>query len=157
MEMPVIKGSGNYRTIVGFRDIVLAFDYAYTLSNVGPFLCDDCSGCKMSGMDIIAAALPEKTECEPTLLDQCDHGHSGAINIEVKITPISISDILRQIALYREFCPGYWVLVTAFGIKPHELEALRRERVHHIRLGKDFEAFKAGSHGADEADSVVSL
>lgn len=74
--------------------------------------------------------------------------------IEVKITPTSYSDLLRQINLYREYWPepdyvgsewkGFrtprarWVAAVAYDVSQSYVDMLARERIRVVRLGSRF-------------------
>lgn len=81
------------------------------------------------------------------------HGHVGGYEseygraiVEVKINPLPIGDIMRQIELYRTYlnsCCGisYWVLATPFGLDASDTATLLSSKIHHIRLGGNFEKY----------------
>lgn len=87
------------------------------------------------------------------------NGSLSSVFLEVKISRVSIGDILRQINLYRQyqFSPfgvlrqrlralhgddqvnrSFWVVATAFDISAGEMETLRQANISHIRLGSGF-------------------
>lgn len=62
------------------------------------------------------------------------------ISVEVKITRVSWSELLRQINLYREYHdPAHWVAALAYDVDEAYVEQLRSERVHVVRLGARFD------------------
>jgi hypothetical protein len=82
----------------------------------------------------------------------------GIVVVEVKINPIGIGDLLRQIGLYREYVGGNptpserlrfletgeqvgqlsWVLATAYALDAGQMDTLRQSCVHCVRLGDGF-------------------
>jgi hypothetical protein len=88
MEVPISKGYGQYKTTIGFLDLVIGYNFA----------------------------------------------------VEVKILPIGVGDLLRQVNLYREYVPDHsWIVVTAYDISPADKAALMAEGVRHLRLGPAFD------------------
>lgn len=62
--------------------------------------------------------------------------------MEVKIHPVSLGDVLRQLKLYREFEPvDLMFLATAYGLPAEDVRALRAEKIVHVRLGANFEEY----------------
>jgi len=72
---------------------------------------------------------------------ECQHFAAELLG-EVKIHPVTVGDMLRQINLYREY--GKWrvvVIATAFDLTERDVETLRAGRVQHVKLGAGFEEF----------------
>lgn len=76
------------------------------------------------------------------------------IHIEVKAHPTTAGDVLRQLALYREYVGyGKWVLATCYPITQRDVEALNSAEVAHVQLdpvavrswaeGKNVESYDA--------------
>lgn len=85
------------------------------------------------------------------------------ILVEVKINPVSVGDIIRQIRLYSEYSTDYtpysdfvlgsfkgndklWLkyyklLITCFDFSKEDVRSLEDAGIFPIRLGKDFEEF----------------
>lgn len=71
------------------------------------------------------------------------------ILVEVKIHPVPVGDILRQIGFYQEHMTvgdmtARWhrsVVATAFDLGPRDVAALYTKGIHHIRLRKQFREF----------------
>jgi hypothetical protein len=63
--------------------------------------------------------------------------------VEVKVRPVPIDDIVKQVALYMEFverrCP--FVVATAFDLRMSDVDVLRTVGAHHVRLGRGFETY----------------
>lgn len=73
------------------------------------------------------------------------HMHSiEEVAVEVKIIPVSISESIRQIKLYREYIEYSWrfVLVTSWTPDESEKAALRNERIYHRKLGDGFKQWQ---------------
>jgi hypothetical protein len=86
---------------------------------------------------------------------QCRGFGNDTIAIEVKIGEVSIGDVLRQLALYRQHAPAtHWVLASPWVPAPADLESLKSAGVHHIRLGPKFDDWCAAQREAPRsADS----
>lgn len=64
---------------------------------------------------------------------------NGSLIVEVKIAPIDIADAIRQLKFYRQYVHAdRWVLATAFDIHVGQSDTLKKEGIHHIRLGAGF-------------------
>ena len=59
----------------------------------------------------------------------------------MKIKPVGLGDILRQINLYREYVCFTWVLVAAFDLSESMVHGLNNANVVPFRLGPGFEKF----------------
>lgn len=85
----------------------------------------------------------------------CDKDEWGSrrafeIYVEVKIGPVGIGDVLRQINLYREHVGTHddetsrvWILATPYPLSAFDVATLRTAKVDHIRLGEKFDAWAA--------------
>lgn len=70
------------------------------------------------------------------------HTRGGSLLVEVKVNPIPTCDALRQLGLYRTYLQiSAVMLVTAFDLSVEDVEMLKGEKVHHIRLGAAFDAY----------------
>ena len=115
-ERPISKGEAQYKTTLGFIDLVLRIT------------CQDCVARLEKER---AATQGQKIKLTP---DWC-----ASICIEVKTTPVGAGEILRQLKLYREYVRAdRWVLATTFGLTDPDLHALAGEDVHHVLLGERF-------------------
>jgi hypothetical protein len=91
--------------------------------------------------------------------DPVDWMVRGSVFVEVKIAPIGVGDILRQINLYREYASAVpardtrehlrgtvstaWVLATSFQLDAGQTETLQGAGITLIRLGEGFEKWFA--------------
>lgn len=70
---------------------------------------------------------------------------AGRLLIEVKITPIPVSEIIRQINFYREYAfvgsLSKWIAALRFDITLEELQMFDREKINVVRLGAKFDEF----------------
>lgn len=118
-EIPISKGEDRYKTTIGFIDVMLLSSVLYVPPPPG------------SASEVIHP------------LDRYDF----CLKIEVKASPSSISEALRQIQLYREYqdsqesCISAWLLVTTFRIPQDDVQLLLREGIQHARLGPKFEEY----------------
>lgn len=77
----------------------------------------------------------------PSAVDRWEHLADGALLVEVKIEPVSVGDLLRQIKMYRSFVAASAIAATAYPMTKDEIAILRREGIHHVRLGDGFKAW----------------
>lgn len=66
--------------------------------------------------------------------------------VEVKIAPVGVGDLIRQIALYREHWTARngiltWIAATDYQISTEDRETLRSARIFHVGLGQRFDAY----------------
>jgi hypothetical protein len=80
------------------------------------------------------------------------------VGFEVKISPVGLGDVLRQINLYRqyEFC-DVWVLACAFEISPLMVEGLESHGILPVHLGEGFRKWVAEQHALPRAKNVKSI
>lgn len=130
-EIPISKEQDKYRTTIGFIDVIVRAIDVYVLDDVGPIKCE-CSQCGWK-LD----TWPQSTE--PTW-----RGDQWNVFVEVKITKIPLSDIIRQISLYRTYTgdrKDIWVIASPWGINEHEKQALSARSIYHVFLGEQFQEF----------------
>jgi len=85
--------------------------------------------------DIVVARTIHEYRC---LQDKAD------IIIEVKVTKCDPSDIVKQLKLYRQYMPGYYMAVaTCYPVSQSTKDMFTREGIKHIFLGAGFEAYCA--------------
>jgi hypothetical protein len=86
--------------------------------------------------------------------------------IEVKINPVPVGDILRQLNLYREYLGNRWenkpvdgvafALVTAFPLSAMDAGMLEHSGVFHFTLGSAFATFCEQQAGAARSGDVAN-
>lgn len=141
VESHITKGRDQYRTTIGFADLILSF----------------------SAATVNITSLPEDSyyssrDCNDLFwypLRICRFPEDITFLLEVKIHPLPVGDIMRQINLYREYCrTDGTVIACAFPLPKDDIQSLLAERIHYIRLGARFEQFceerKRASEGAAE-------
>lgn len=129
-ERMIGKGEGKYRTTIGFIDLILWYQVTFPCG--GPKCC-----------------RPPSDEI---------HIYSFGVAVEVKITPVGIGDILRQINLYRDYEKQFgWLVATAFPLSTADVSVLKNERIYHVRLGDPFETWAEvqEEETPDAADSLT--
>ena len=146
-EMPIEKGSDQYKTTVGFADIVLCFEL---------LLHEERIRCRR-----------RRDLREPW--DDWQHEEGGRmlsrakVGVEVKIAPVPIGSLIRQINLYRSYTrPGFegyggiarWVVATDHDMPQVDLMSLKNERIVHVRLGQCFEEFVRICKANDAGEQV---
>lgn len=138
-EVLISKGEGPYRTTVGFLDVRI----------------DWWSDVPTSGEESFDVYDSEQRAWR-TEIEKWNVWHRGSVFVEVKIKPVGVGDMLRQIALYSQHAraaegrstseqiPKHyslfkdWVIATAFDLDAGQTETLRREKIYPIRLSDGF-------------------
>lgn len=121
-ESIVSKGEGQYRTTVGFIDLILPFY-------------------KKQTRNVRYQHYPISKDCVVA-----DFRRS-AILVEVKVNPVGVGDLMRQVGLYNQHASSvvssgvaiHWAVATAFPMSVGDLAVLRSNNIHHIRLGEAFD------------------
>ncbi len=120
LEQPLVKGTGQYRTYVGFLDVLL--------------------------MWVWKESVTPRVPCErhSVFPGRCFF----SVWVEVKINPVPLGDVLRQITLYKTFLEesnykeaNGWALVTYYDLSTYDVELLKEKGIKHIRLGTDFDHY----------------
>ena len=137
-EHQITKGSGQYRTTIGFADLVYRFERL--INWTGRVMRKRPGGSGRWG--------------RPDRLPDSQGVRHVNVGVEVKIAPIGIGDVLRQIKLYRaytdnstQYCDGLssdivrWIVATAYPLSALDLQSLTNERIVHVFLGGAFRAF----------------
>ena len=139
-ECEISKGYGQYRTTVGFCDIVLYFRIELHYRNV--CVRDELE--TRSGFGRL-----EKFGEWRKAADECINLDAGKIGIEVKVTAVSMSDVIRQVKLYRSYSGiDSWLIATTYEIGPGDLEFIKNEGIGYVRLANKFQAFVANQSKA---------
>jgi hypothetical protein len=139
-EYMLSKGDGQYKTTIGFIDVAAWF-----------FCIGDQSKDYKGQPQFDNHGKPFY-----------DHHHYG-IGLEVKIQPVGVGTILRQINLYKGYPPvpprdkfTHWFVATAFPVSSADIVVLKNEGILHIFLGDKFNDFveQSGAPGAIPADMI---
>lgn len=113
-ESPLSKGEGQYKTTIGFLDLLVRFD----------------------------SLEPSQVYEDHRWVPAEDKWIGGAMAIEVKISPVSLGDIIRQVNLYAEYQTGtHWLVVTEFSLSPEDVATLKSASIRHRRLGGKFSEY----------------
>jgi hypothetical protein len=121
-EYHITKGEGQYKTTIGFADLIAE---AYVLKDESVQARVICPPFKNTTAEEEAAWIAWEAQAAEAPSQQVRFGYGGVILIEVKIEPTSIGDILRQMRLYSEY----------FQIKGQIPDF---DRLHRGRVKKDF-------------------
>lgn len=74
-------------------------------------------------------------------------GRSDPHLVEVKHCPVPVSDVIRQVALYRSYLAGqiaeYAILATTYALNESDVTTLARANIRHVALGKAFHEYAA--------------
>ena len=134
LEYQVSKGSDEYRTTIGFVDLVYYFtlEIRYTQRSERKF------------QDYFQSWSSWKN------LPDSNYREHVNIGVEVKISPTTVGDIIRQISLYRSYIDHWymhggdssrWILATAYPLSSLDIQSLAKQQISHVLLGKGFEKF----------------
>lgn len=135
LEYEIAKGSGPYRTTVGFADVVLNLTVRERHSHVRQRIRKwrDADG--------------NQQWSEWQSVNDCVYRLREVCGLEIKIKRTSIGALLRQVKLYRSYSGiKCWVVATAYNIAPSDVECLGSENIVHVRLGANFEAYVASQN-----------
>lgn len=87
----------------------------------------------------------------------------SSVSVEVKITRVSVSDIIAQLNLYRDHFKHdkgvsekaiTWVVATEFSLNSIERESLLIANIKHIRLSHAFDEWARRAAVDDDADET---
>lgn len=119
LEVPITKGEGQYRTMIGFADVVTVCEW---------------HGRKEVPVHSWNPDGPKEIK---------DAIETFKILFEVKIHPCSVGDVMRQLKLYRDYVhPNFTAYVSKYEVDQYDIEALGREKIIHIRLGAGFDEYR---------------
>ena len=150
-EHQIVKGSGQYCTTIGFVDLVY------------------CVELLTSRTERVLRRRPDTSARWGWPESLADYQCARRVNvgIEVKIAPVGIGDLLRQIKLYRTYtdnwtpqCDGLsgdiarWIVATGYPLTALEIQSLTNERIAHVLLGEAFRTFVESQAAVDAAGNV---
>ncbi|MBC8356550.1 MAG: hypothetical protein H8E66_31605 [Planctomycetes bacterium] len=142
-ECEIAKGWGQYRTTVGFADLVLQLhieEHHREAQKRTRNVPDGRGNLTWTEWHPVADFVWQSNE---------------EVGVEVKVTPVAVSDVVRQVKLYRSYSGiRTWVVATTYQITRADLECLRNERFQHVYLGEHFQAFVAEQPTSDPAVSM---
>nr|BDD44595.1 hypothetical protein 2 [Flavobacteriaceae bacterium] len=155
-EVLVTHGNYRYRRTIGFLDAVICL-------SVGHFI----EGCRCrlplppvdKGIELRQPRDLAKTDCRGRPHENGEwHIYSGqsSIAIEVKVRPVRIGDILRQLNLYRGYyLADHWVVATCYSMSERDRAALQQQDILHVRLGERFQEWK--NSNSDIRENIVEF
>lgn len=139
-EVAINKGNANYKTTVGFADLIVNVDICYPIQEIIVMIPSRCS--EQEAKDAFALAI---TKAKVSKI-YCRQVPKNAIGVEVKIARVDMETVVRQINLYKEFISvGKWVVAAPWGITADEDALLQRAGIRFLRLGENFEKYKSES------------
>jgi hypothetical protein len=140
LEEPISKGEGQYKTTVGFVDIVMqptlwAPGEVYTSSLYDE--PDTLTLCRRSGL------VRELNDEDLGWTEYACVCHRivemrKPIGVEVKWSESSVSDAVRQVCVYREFTSGWlWVLAAPWALNVEQKRALKSQKILYAQLSQE--------------------
>ncbi len=120
-EVALSKGHGQYKTTVGFLDVVIYREKSahLTYEEIG------------YGGNWTKEEEDVVNEVTPLL-------------VEVKAKHVSEAEVLRQISLYRQYVEGVWFVVVLFEPSLQFVEELSAADIVVVKLGTSFREWLAG-------------
>lgn len=148
LEVAISKGDGQYKTTIGFIDVECTIK-GESIDEGKRYLAKERGGT----FEHEVGPFREVGKYEVQL------------GIEVKIAPVGIGDLIRQIKLYDEYVrpnrigmgriPYYWLAATRYELSARDVASLKAEGILHIRLGGPFERWLSEQNtSAAPSDSV---
>lgn len=135
------KRTGRSDTAIGYVDVIQP--YTYETRRVG-----ESRRSQFSGGD---------REWQRDPLGEWYPVHRKIV-VEIKVSPVSVGEVVRQVALYREHLKAdEWVVATAFPVTSPELSELTDAKITHFRLGAGFERWAAAQECLPPDQSSVDL
>jgi len=137
-EFEISKGYGQYRTTVGFIDVLLTavLDLHHT---------------NLKKRQISRNEANEPWQPSEGFLRVCN----TKVAIEVKTSPLPVGDIVRQINLYRSYSTfDTWILATTYPLPQSHFDYLASARILHIHLGQRFQDFVKEQANAPLSNSM---
>jgi hypothetical protein len=137
-EFEIAKGERQYRSTVGFVDVLLRIDMEERHTS--------CRRRIRSKLSANESWYPDRDRIER---------HTLNVGIEVKTTDVPISDVLRQINLYRSYSDiKYWILATTYPLSQSQFDCLANARILHVHLGQRFQDYVKEQSNAPCSNSV---
>ncbi len=127
-EHPLIKGEGKYRTTIGFIDLIIP--------------------CRA----VVRFVDPQTFKAVHIFED------SYKMCIEVKVNPVGIGDLLRQIKMYQEYMDSectVWIVATTYAISRIDQDTMRTESIEHVQLGDRFKSWAEDTGASGSSSSLV--
>ncbi len=132
-EHLISRGDGNYKTTVGFVDLVVRCDlvWRHETEYFAQLDADVLAVCEKAGLTRESYLGDRYAVTRHELSKES----GGTLGIEVKWKEDSVSGALRQLAVYREYTPGWhWVLAAPWLLNDEQRASLKSQRVHYVRL-----------------------
>jgi hypothetical protein len=143
LEYEISKGQEKYRSTIGFADLALAIEVQVKQTNV-----------QERQIDRYPVREPAEWSDWQAKLDGVDRKELF-YGIEVKVTPVSVHEIIRQVKLYRSYSPiTAWIVATTYDLSEPEARCLTNENIRHLRLGGKFNEYVVGRQAEQVANSV---
>jgi hypothetical protein len=123
VEVPILKGEGQYRQYVGFIDTLIH---------------GRCASERKGNDDVWGPSEPERLFC--------------GVEVKIGATPVGDCVRQVKLYRAFSEAPA-WVLATRYDLSKADVEHLRSEGIVHVRLGKGFEAFAERVRASEKSDS----
>lgn len=140
-EVVLSKGASQYKTTVGFLDVVLHFSVCFIRKTT-------------------------QYDKNPDSSTQ-EHWESATAVCEVKAGETPIGDIVRQVKLYQEFYKEphhgvmhvldvtrrlFWIVATVYPMAPIDVQTLWQAGIPHIQLGDKFRKWLSETNATKPGD-----
>lgn len=146
-EFAIHKGDGQYRVTIGFADVVFTYKRMESLTRresvaYRKVYTTDRFDYKVERIDEKPLAQPdtEPQDCSCRYID----GGPFSVVVEVKTNPLPVSDVVRQVSLYRSHTDPRltrFLIATTFPMTESQVQYLKNEGIFHCVLGSKFQRF----------------
>jgi hypothetical protein len=151
LEQPIVKGEGKYKTVAGFLDVTIDYDFDEDRTGiVEPYATYGLPPGRFP-----PAPVSEWTPYQESI------SHYERLIVEVKATLPPLGDLLRQLAFYRQFVSAgedndriLWAVATPKFFAEDAEARLREHNVLVLHLG---DAFTAWADAARQRRGQLSL
>lgn len=163
LEKALTKGSGQYATTLGFIDVATKVRrlFKHVRPDFQPLAGrpkDEryCTHCKRFAY---GGSVNDESALEWDARSQMwTHENAPAcLAVEVKIQPVSVAEVLRQVNFYREYIRADWVVATAYDLTEVDVQTLVNAQIKWIRLGAKFEAYVQDCKTSTPANPVLDF
>ena len=167
-EVLLTKGEGQYKTTVGFADVIARFSVSEYIKGIKK-TCSKHLSRQISDADFAAACDVETVYDGMLYLNKTEfiiNKKRITAIIEVKAGYTQVSDITRQLELYRstladtEWSSGYTVarmLAACYPLSNYDKEQLIKNGIRPIQLGEKFENWLLSRESNTKKVDVIEM
>ncbi len=143
LELEIGKGEGQYRTTIGFVDVLITAEILHR------------------HVEVQRREKASRYNRDSEWGEWKPHGNyvtssRACCCIEAKIGKTSVGDLLRQLNLYRRYLLSetIFIVATYYELTAAEIDALEAAGIRHVLLGKAFRNYVAREESATPVENV---